>query len=139
MYADPKKVSTSYQLYSAFTKVTPLNTLSPFHLSSAARHAINLRAMEFINLLVLLICGCLSCVNCFLRPCNSESREIFPFDGIWNFKLAPMSDPELGMKEKWWKKPRLGGVRNIKLIQPSLYDTFKIISCAGCNYDACSE
>jgi hypothetical protein len=31
VYADPKRVSTSYQLYSAFTKVTPLNTLSPFH------------------------------------------------------------------------------------------------------------
>lgn len=50
-----------------------------------------------------------------------------------------MSDPELGMKEKWWKKPQLGGVRK-NLFNSDVSSGYEqITSYAECNFDACSE
>ncbi|XP_059480169.1 beta-glucuronidase-like isoform X2 [Neocloeon triangulifer] len=74
-------------------------------------------------LLILSICCFIfSTANCFLRPRVTESRDIFSFDGIWDFKLAPRTDPDIGMREKWWKKPRLGGGEVILMPVPSSYN-----------------
>lgn len=40
-----------------------------------------------------------------LYPQESESRERKSLDGIWNFRVAPRNDPELGFKQEWFKQP----------------------------------
>ena len=38
-----------------------------------------------------------------LFPQDSESRETKSLDGVWNFRLAPISDPDVGFSEKWFE------------------------------------
>ena len=38
-----------------------------------------------------------------LYPIESESREVKSLDGIWNFRLAPRLNPNLGFDELWYK------------------------------------
>ncbi|CAG7822813.1 unnamed protein product, partial [Allacma fusca] len=40
-----------------------------------------------------------------LYPQDSESREIKSLDGIWNFRLAPRLQPDLGFQQEWYSKP----------------------------------
>lgn len=40
-----------------------------------------------------------------LYPRESESREVKNLDGIWDFRLAPRDDPNLGFNEEWYAKP----------------------------------
>ncbi|CAG7834547.1 unnamed protein product [Allacma fusca] len=40
-----------------------------------------------------------------LYPQDSESREVKSLDGIWNFRLAPRHEAELGFQQQWYSKP----------------------------------
>ena len=40
-----------------------------------------------------------------LYPRESESREVKSLDDLWNFRLAPMHEPDVGFNEKWFSKP----------------------------------
>jgi len=40
-----------------------------------------------------------------LRPQDSEWREVRALDGVWQFRLAPTDDPEVGFREKWYAAP----------------------------------
>ena len=44
-------------------------------------------------------------VACLLFPQDSEFRETKRLDGVWNFRISPSLDPELGFREKWFKAP----------------------------------
>ncbi|CAG7674586.1 unnamed protein product [Allacma fusca] len=37
-----------------------------------------------------------------LYPQESESRELKSLDGIWNFRLAPRLQPDLGFQQEWY-------------------------------------
>lgn len=39
-----------------------------------------------------------------LYPRQSETREVVPLDGIWNFVHSPEHDLLAGFREKWYKK-----------------------------------
>jgi beta-glucuronidase len=38
-----------------------------------------------------------------LYPTDSESRTVYYLDGIWNFRPANESDPDVGHREGWYK------------------------------------
>lgn len=40
-----------------------------------------------------------------LYPIETESREVKSLDGIWNFRLAPRLDPDLGFRQQWYSQP----------------------------------
>ncbi|CAG7830199.1 unnamed protein product [Allacma fusca] len=40
-----------------------------------------------------------------LYPQDSESREVKSLDGIWNFRVAPRHQPELGFQQAWYSQP----------------------------------
>lgn len=40
-----------------------------------------------------------------LYPQDSETRELKSLDGIWQFRLAPRLQPELGFQQQWYSKP----------------------------------
>jgi hypothetical protein len=39
-----------------------------------------------------------------LYPIESESRTVYYLDGIWNFRPANESDPDVGHREGWYKQ-----------------------------------
>ena len=43
--------------------------------------------------------------NGILYPIDSESREVKSLDGIWNFRLAPRLNPDLGFNQQWFAQP----------------------------------
>ncbi len=43
--------------------------------------------------------------NGILFPQESETRERKALDGIWNFRIAPRNDPDLGFRELWFAQP----------------------------------
>lgn len=51
--------------------------------------------MTKVALLVLIVLFAVNC-ECILRPQESETREIKPLDGIWNFRLEDY--PNQGIK-----------------------------------------
>ncbi|XP_042211012.1 beta-glucuronidase-like isoform X1 [Homarus americanus] len=57
-----------------------------------------------------------------LYPRESESREVRSLDGLWNFRLAPLEDPEKGFREEWYAQPlrKTGAV--ISMPVPSSYN-----------------
>ena len=38
-----------------------------------------------------------------LYPQDSETRETKSLDGIWKFRLSPITDPDIGFNEKWFE------------------------------------
>ncbi|KAJ9592380.1 hypothetical protein L9F63_015948, partial [Diploptera punctata] len=58
-----------------------------------------------------------------LYPRDSESRSIQSLDGIWNFRVADTSDPEIGQREKWYEKELKQTTRNIlRVTVPASYN-----------------
>jgi hypothetical protein len=49
-----------------------------------------------------------------LYPTDSESRTVYYLDGIWNFRPANESDPDVGHREGWYKQ-ELRKVSNLLL------------------------
>ena len=39
-----------------------------------------------------------------LYPRESESREVKSLDGMWNFRLSPLHEPNLGFQKKWYSQ-----------------------------------
>lgn len=39
-----------------------------------------------------------------LYPMDSESRSVYFLDGVWNFRPANESDPDVGHREGWYKQ-----------------------------------
>jgi len=39
-----------------------------------------------------------------LYPTDSEARTVYYLDGIWNFRPANESDPDVGHREGWYKQ-----------------------------------
>jgi len=37
-----------------------------------------------------------------LFPQDSETREIKSLDGLWDFRLSPKSNPDVGFEEAWY-------------------------------------
>ncbi|XP_050443174.1 beta-glucuronidase-like [Adelges cooleyi] len=42
--------------------------------------------------------------HALLFPAESESRELRSLDGLWNFKISPITAQNLGFKQKWYTK-----------------------------------
>ncbi|ODM98568.1 Beta-glucuronidase [Orchesella cincta] len=63
-------------------------------------------AMKYLSLL-LGLCGlvCFTESKGILFPQESETRERKSLDGIWQFRIAPRNDPELGFRNEWFKRP----------------------------------
>lgn len=40
-----------------------------------------------------------------LYPRDSLTREVKTLDGIWNFRLSPSDNQEIGFKNEWYKRP----------------------------------
>ncbi|OXA64937.1 beta-glucuronidase isoform X2 [Folsomia candida] len=40
-----------------------------------------------------------------LFPQESETRERKSLDGIWNFRISPRNDPDLGFRLEWYNRP----------------------------------
>lgn len=40
-----------------------------------------------------------------LYPRESISREVRSLDGLWNFRLSPLHDPDKGFREEWYAQP----------------------------------
>jgi len=47
-----------------------------------------------------------------LFPQDSETRERKSLDGIWDFRIAPRNDPDVGFREEWYNQ-RLAEVSSI--------------------------
>lgn len=61
-----------------------------------------------VKCIVLLVVGMVGVARgqsgC-LYPQDSEFRETKLLDGVWSFRIAPRTDPELGFREKWFSQP----------------------------------
>ncbi|XP_069954209.1 beta-glucuronidase isoform X6 [Cherax quadricarinatus] len=57
-----------------------------------------------------------------LYPRESVSREVRSLDGLWNFRLSPLQDPDKGFREEWYSQPlsKTGSV--ISMAVPSSYN-----------------
>nr|AYV89220.1 beta-glucuronidase-like isoform X1 [Tetranychus evansi] len=58
-----------------------------------------------MNLHLLFIVFCVSCVQSSLYPKDSLTRFTRSLDGIWNFRTAPIDDPDVGFREEWFASP----------------------------------
>ncbi|XP_015792598.1 beta-glucuronidase [Tetranychus urticae] len=58
-----------------------------------------------MNLQFLFIIFCVSCVQSSLYPKDSLTRFTRSLDGIWNFRISPIDDQNVGFKEKWFASP----------------------------------
>ncbi len=38
-----------------------------------------------------------------LYPQDSESRETKSLDGVWKFRISPITDPDVGFRERWFE------------------------------------
>nr|XP_045617692.1 beta-glucuronidase-like isoform X2 [Procambarus clarkii] len=74
--------------------------------------------------LVFLVLGVQSKDNTWggLYPRESASREVRSLDGLWNFRLSPLQDPDKGFREEWYAQPlsKTGSV--ISMAVPSSYN-----------------
>lgn len=63
------------------------------------------RSARRVTLLIVLLYALVDLANGkgILFPIESETRERKSLDGIWNFRLAPRNDPDLGFREEWFK------------------------------------
>ncbi|CAG0889855.1 unnamed protein product [Cyprideis torosa] len=58
-----------------------------------------------------------------LYPFETETRETKVLDGVWDFKVAPPLDPDLGFREEWYQRPlRLVTSDVIPMPVPSSYN-----------------
>lgn len=66
--------------------------------------------MYFLTLICLIIIDAigtshqLETSDGLLYPRQSETREVYSLDGIWNFVASPENDLLAGFKEKWYKQ-----------------------------------
>ena len=56
-----------------------------------------------------------------LYPRDSQSRESKSLDGLWNFKLSPQNDPDIGFHDAWFSSP-LEGEDVMEMPVPSSYN-----------------
>jgi hypothetical protein len=54
--------------------------------------------------LVMIWMACPVIGKGILYPTDSESRTVYYLDGIWNFRPANESDPDVGQREGWYKQ-----------------------------------
>lgn len=54
--------------------------------------------------LLLNVVQCAVAPGGILFPRESETREVVSLDGLWNFALAPTTDPSMGHREAWYQK-----------------------------------
>ncbi|XP_071051958.1 beta-glucuronidase isoform X1 [Onthophagus taurus] len=59
-----------------------------------------------------------------LFPQTSETRETISLDGIWNFAVAPISDPLIGFRQLWYRKDlqKSDDIESILMPVPSSYN-----------------
>ncbi|XP_045127960.1 beta-glucuronidase-like isoform X2 [Portunus trituberculatus] len=57
-----------------------------------------------------------------LYPRESPSREVRSLDGLWNFRLAPLLDPDKGFREHWYSQPLSLTGPVISMAVPSSYN-----------------
>lgn len=57
-----------------------------------------------------------------LYPRESPSREVRSLDGLWDFRLAPLLDPDKGFTEKWYTQPLRQTGEVISMAVPSSYN-----------------
>ncbi|XP_064089809.1 beta-glucuronidase-like isoform X6 [Macrobrachium nipponense] len=57
-----------------------------------------------------------------LYPRESASREVKSLDGLWNFRLAPLQDPDKGFREEWYSQPLSLSGPVISMAVPSSYN-----------------
>lgn len=58
-----------------------------------------------VNLFVFLIAHGTVSTWGGLYPRESSTREVKSLDGIWNFRRAPLHEPDKGFQEQWYKQP----------------------------------
>ncbi|KAF4520121.1 hypothetical protein B566_EDAN010277 [Ephemera danica] len=57
------------------------------------------------TLLLLLLSGCYVHGSGLLYPRPSETREVRTLDGVWQFRISPTNDPNIGFREQWYARP----------------------------------
>ena len=57
-----------------------------------------------------------------LYPYETPTRLVKSLDGIWNFRLSPLYDPNKGFREKWYKMPLAATGEVIPMAVPSSYN-----------------
>ncbi|KAK7058720.1 hypothetical protein SK128_008183 [Halocaridina rubra] len=57
-----------------------------------------------------------------LYPRESMSREVKSLDGLWNFRLSPLQDPDQGFREEWFSRPLSQTGQVISMAVPSSYN-----------------
>ncbi|XP_071538657.1 beta-glucuronidase-like isoform X2 [Panulirus ornatus] len=57
-----------------------------------------------------------------LYPRESASREVRSLDGLWNFRLSPLHDPDKGFREEWYAQPMCKTGPVISMAVPSSYN-----------------
>ncbi|XP_063847967.1 beta-glucuronidase-like isoform X3 [Scylla paramamosain] len=57
-----------------------------------------------------------------LYPRESPTREVRSLDGLWDFRLAPLLDPDKGFREHWYSQPLSQTGAVISMAVPSSYN-----------------
>lgn len=57
-----------------------------------------------------------------LYPRESPSREVRSLDGLWDFRLAPLHDPDKGFQDEWYSQPLSESGPVISMAVPSSYN-----------------
>ncbi|KAL7635568.1 UNVERIFIED_CONTAM: hypothetical protein RMT77_014637 [Armadillidium vulgare] len=83
--------------------------------------------MNFLLLSFILMCGnglVTSDTSSWggLYPRESPSREVHRLDGLWDFRLAPLHDPDQGFRDSWYTSPLKNSGPVIKMAVPSSYN-----------------
>ncbi|XP_068249999.1 beta-glucuronidase-like isoform X5 [Palaemon carinicauda] len=96
-------------------------------LLSSRIEKINLTMGTFIAILALLGFAGIEAVTVNstwggLYPRESSSREVKSLDGLWNFRLAPLLDPDQGFREEWYSQPLSLSGPVISMPVPSSYN-----------------
>ncbi|XP_046481350.1 beta-glucuronidase isoform X1 [Neodiprion pinetum] len=57
-----------------------------------------------------------------LYPRESESRQVVSLNGMWDFVVSPIADPEVGYREGWYEKDLNKVGKPMKMPVPSSYN-----------------
>lgn len=93
----------------------------PKYTAMALNHSLGFKFCWFFFLLVLITLGekvevVSQNLGGILFPQDSETRERKSLDGIWNFRISPRNDPDLGFRQEWYSRP-LSQVMNLPIIE----------------------
>lgn len=60
--------------------------------------------MNLLYIVMLLVLKKVKISSCYLYPYESESRETRSLNGLWDFKISPEDNMDIGFTDAWYTK-----------------------------------